>query len=40
MVLLVLHMLNNVHNRTPPCGTTFLNWPCVDVLFLNGVYVF
>ena len=25
-------------DSTPPCGTPFLNWRCVDVLFLNAVY--
>ena len=29
------YMLKSVGDRTPPCGTTFLNWCCVDVLFLN-----
>ena len=31
-------MLNNVGDRTPPCGTPVLNWRCVDVLFPNVVY--
>ena len=33
-----LYMLKIVGDSTPPCGTTFLNWRCVDVLFLNVVY--
>ena len=33
-----VYMLNNVGDRTPPCGTPVLNWRCVDVLFLNVVY--
>ena len=33
-----VYMLKSVGDRTPPCGTPFLNWRCVDVLFLNGVY--
>ena len=32
-----VYMLNNVGDRTPPCGTSVLNWCCVDVLFLNVV---
>ena len=32
-----MYMLNNVGNRTLLCGTSVLNWHCVDVLFLNGV---
>ena len=32
-----VYMLS-VGDRTPPCGTPFLNWRCVDVLFLNVVY--
>ena len=31
-------MLKSVGDRTPPCGTPFLNWHCVGVLFLNVVY--
>ena len=31
-------MLNSVGDSIPPCGTPFLNWRCVDVLFLNVVY--
>ena len=31
-------MLKSVGDSTPPCGTPFLNWRCVDVLFLNVVY--
>ena len=34
----VVYMLKSVGDRTPPCGTPFLNWRCVDVLFLNVVY--
>ena len=34
-----VYMLKNVGDRMPPCGTSFLNWRCVDVLFLNVVYV-
>ena len=34
-----VYMLNNVGDRTPPCGTPVLNWRCVNVLFLNVVYV-
>ena len=33
-----MYMLKSVGDRTPPCGTPFLNWRCVDVLFLNMVY--
>ena len=33
-----MYMLNSVGDRTLPCGTPFLNWHCVDVLFLNVVY--
>ena len=32
------YMLESVVDSTPPCGTPFLNWRCVDVLFLNVVY--
>ena len=31
-------MLKSVGDITPPCGTPFLNWRCVDGLFLNVVY--
>ena len=31
-------LLKSVGDCTPPCGTPFLNWRCVDVLFLNVVY--
>ena len=34
-----VYMLTNVGDWTPPCGTPFLNWRCVDILFLNVVYV-
>ena len=33
-----VYMLKSVSDSTPPCGTPFLNWCCVDVLFLNVVY--
>ena len=33
-----VYMLKGVGDRTPPCRTPFLNWRCVDVLFLNVVY--
>ena len=33
-----VYMLKSVGDRTPPCGTPFLNGRCVDVLFLNVVY--
>ena len=32
-----VYMLKSVGDRRPPCGTPFLNWRCVDVLFLNVV---
>ena len=32
-----MYMLKSVGDRTPPCGTPYLNWRCVDVLFLNVV---
>ena len=28
-----VYMLKSVSDSTPPCGTPFLNWRCVDVLF-------
>ena len=31
-------MLKSVGDSTPPGITPFLNWCCVDVLFLNVVY--
>ena len=34
-----MYMLNSVGDRTPPCGTPILNWHCVDILFLNVLYV-
>ena len=34
-----MYMLNNVGDRTPPCRIPVLNWRCVDVLFLNVMYV-
>ena len=33
-----MYMLKSVGDSTPPCGTPFLNWCCVDVLFLYVVY--
>ena len=33
-----VYMLKSVGDRTPPCGTPFLNWRCVFCLFLNVVY--
>ena len=33
-----VYMLKSVGDSTPPCGTPFLNWHCVDVLYLNVVY--
>ena len=30
--------VENVGDRTPHCGIPVLNWPCVDILFLNVVY--
>ena len=33
-----VHMSKREGDRTLPCGTQFLNWRCVDVLFLNVVY--
>ena len=33
-----MYMLRRGGDSTPPCGTPFLNWRCVDVLFLNVVY--
>ena len=33
-----VHMFKSVDDRTPPCGTPFFNWRCVDVSFLNVVY--
>ena len=32
-------MLNNVGDIMPPYGTLGMNWRCIDVLFLNIVYV-
>ena len=34
-----MYMLKSVCDRTPTCGTPFLNWRCVYILFLNVVYV-
>ena len=33
-----MYMLKSVGDSRSPCGTPFLNWCCVDVLFLNVVY--
>ena len=33
-----MYMLKSVGDCTPSCGTPFLNWRGVDVLFLNVVY--
>ena len=33
-----MYMLKSVSDSTSPCGTPFLNWRCVYVLFLNVVY--
>ena len=33
-----MYMLKSVGDSTPPCGTPFLNWLCVDLLFPNVVY--
>ena len=33
-----VYMLKSVGGRTPSCGIPFLNWRCVEVLFLNVVY--
>ena len=33
-----VYMVKSVSDRTAPCGTPFLNWRCIDVLFLNVVY--
>ena len=35
-----VYLLKSVGDSTPPCRTPFLNWRCVDVLFLNVVYAF
>ena len=32
-----MYMLKSVCDSMPPCGTPFLNWRCVYVLFLNVV---
>ena len=32
-----VYMLKSVGDRTPLCGTPFLNWRCVDVFFLSVV---
>ena len=34
-----MYILKSGGDRTTPCGTRFMNWRCVDVLFLNVVYV-
>ena len=33
-----MYMLKSVGDSMLFCGTSFLNWRCVDVLFLNVVY--
>ena len=33
-----VYILKSVGDRTPHCGTPFLNWRCVNVSFLNVVY--
>ena len=33
-----MYMVKGVRDRMPICGTPFLNWRCVDDLFLNVVY--
>ena len=33
-----MYTLKSVEDMTQPCGTPFLNWRCVYVLFLNVVY--
>ena len=33
-----MYMLKSVGDNTLSCETPFLNWRCVDVLFLNVVY--
>ena len=33
-----MYMLKSVGDMTPHCGTSFLNWRCVDVLFLKVLY--
>ena len=30
--------LKSLGDRTPHCGTPFLNWRCVDLLFLKVLY--
>ena len=35
----VVYMLNNVGVRTLPCGPPVFNWRCVDVLFVNVLYL-
>ena len=32
------YMLKSVGDSMPSYGTAFLNWRCIDVLFLNVVY--
>ena len=34
-----VYTMKSVGERTPPCGIPLLNWRCVEVLFLNVVYV-
>ena len=33
-----MYIVKSVGDSTPPRGTQFLNWRCVDVLFRNVVY--
>ena len=32
--VLAVYMLKSVVDITPPCGTPFLNWRCVDVFYV------
>ena len=32
-----MYMLKSVGDRTPPCGTPFMNWQCVDVCLMYFV---
>ena len=34
-----VHLLRSVGERTPPLGTPLLNWRCVDMCYLSGMYV-
>ena len=33
-----MYRLKSLGDSTSTCGTPFLNWRCIDVLFLNVVY--